>query len=63
MFQMVTSGIVAIGFLNKFLEASGYGEELTAVNPNYLIFGVMPNIALVLTSLYFISSVRHTKTE
>ena len=62
-FQMVTSGFVAIGFLNRFLEVSGYSAETTAINANYIGFGVTLNVALILTSLYFMRSVRHPKTE
>ena len=62
-FQMTTGAFVAIGFLNRFLEISGNEETVTAINPNYIGFGVALNLALIITSLYFMWSVRHPRTE
>ena len=62
-FQMTTAAFTAMGFLNKFLEVSDNEGEITAINPNYIGFGVALNLALILTSLYFMWSVRHPKTE
>ena len=62
-FQMTTGAFTAIGFLNKFLEVSGNEGEMSPLNPNYIAYGVALNLALILTSLYFMWSVRHPKTE
>jgi len=62
-FQMTTGAFTAIGFLNKFLEVSGNEGEMSPLNPNYIAYGVALNLAMILTSLYFMWSVRHPKTE
>jgi hypothetical protein len=62
-FQMVTGGLTAMGFLERFYEVSENTRELSAMNPDYLLFGVALNIALIIASLYFMWSVRHPKTE
>ena len=62
-FQMVTGGLTAMGFLERFYEVSENTRELSAMNPDYLFFGVALNIALIIASLYFMWSVRHPKTE
>jgi hypothetical protein len=61
-FQMVTGGLTAMGFLERFYEVSDNTRELSAMNADYLLFGVTLNIALILASLYFMWSVRHPKT-
>lgn len=61
-FQMTTGAFTAIGFLNRFLEVSGNEGEMSPLNPNYIGYGVALNLALILTSLYFMWSVRHPKT-
>lgn len=62
-FQMVTGGLTAMGFLERFYEVSENTRELSAMNSDYLLFGVALNIALIIASLYFMWSVRHPKTE
>ena len=62
-FQMVTGGLAAMGFLERFYEVSNNTRELSALNANYLLFGVTLNLTLIIASLYFMWSVRHPKTE
>lgn len=62
-FQMTTGAFTALGFLNKFLEVSGNSGETTPIDPKYIGFGLALNLALIATSLYFMWSVRHPKTE
>jgi hypothetical protein len=63
LFQIITALITAQGFLNRFLEVSGNSAETTAINPMYLAYGLTIGLAAVLTSLYFMRSVGHPKTE
>lgn len=62
-FQMTTGAFTALGFLNKFLEVSGNIEETTPIDPRYIGFGLSLNLALIVTSLYFMWSVRHPEAE
>lgn len=64
MFQMTSSAFIALGFLERFLEVSTLrNTDLSAINPGYIVFAVILNIALVITSLYFMWTIRQPKIE
>ena len=63
MFQLVANAYTAMGFMERFYEITDNTRELTTLNVHYLSYGLLIGTAIVMSSLYFMWTVRHPKTE
>ena len=61
-FAILTGGLVLSGFAAKYSEVSGYPPSMTT-SPMFTLLGTGLNTACLVASLYFMWTVRHSRTE
>ena len=61
-FSATNSALVAVGLQAHYVEVSGNSETPT-LTPMFVLLGVTLNLSMLLTSLYFMWSVRRPKTD